>query len=39
MQPERGVKFDNKEYNKRSVYGIDSGKLIMNTKNGLSYKK
>ena len=30
MQPERGVKFDNKEYNKRSVYGIDSGKYIMN---------
>jgi hypothetical protein len=27
-----GVTCDNKEYNKRSVYGIDSGKLIMNTK-------
>ena len=30
LQPERDVKSDNKEYDKRNLFGIDSGKLIMN---------
>ena len=30
LQPEGGVMCINKVYNKRSIYGIDSRKLIMN---------
>ena len=38
-QLERDVKWSNKDNNKRNVYGIDSGKIILNLiNNGLSYQ-
>lgn len=38
-QLERGVTWSNKDNNKRNVYGIDSGKIILNLiNNGLSYQ-